>query len=66
MIELFEERVNFVKERDKILKQSKNFQFYMNSLELYKFEKVFDLIWVDGAHGYPYVAIDIIQLKTFK
>ena len=58
----FEERVNFCKERDKILKQSKNIQFVkMNSLELYKFEKVFDLIWVDGAHGYPYVPIDIIN-----
>ena len=58
----YEERENFKKERDKILKNSKNIQFVkMNSLELYKFEKVFDLIWVDGAHGYPYVAIDIIN-----
>ena len=38
----------------------------MNSLELYKFEKVFDLIWVDGAHGYPYGNRHYKQLKTFK
>ena len=58
----FEDRREFCIERDKILKSSKNIQFVkMNSLELYKFNQVFDLIWVDGAHGYPHVAIDIIN-----
>jgi hypothetical protein len=33
----------------------------MNSLELSKCKETFDLIWVDGAHGYPVIAMDLIN-----
>jgi len=33
----------------------------INSLGLSLFEEAFDLIWIDGAHGYPVVAMDIIN-----
>ena len=33
----------------------------MNSLELINHERTYDLIWIDGAHGYPMVCIDIIN-----
>ena len=33
----------------------------VNSLELSKWEERFDLIWIDGAHGYPVVAMDVIN-----
>ena len=46
--------------RDKILKSSTNINFFeKNSLELINEKKNFDLIWIDGAHGYPIVPIDI-------
>lgn len=55
-----EKRDKFCKERDKILSCSKNIFFKkMNSLELCNSKETYDLIWVDGAHGYPYVSIDI-------
>ena len=55
-------REEFCKERDKILSLSKNINFQkMNSLKLYDSTKTFDLIWVDGAHGYPAATIDIIN-----
>ena len=57
-----EKRQEFCKERDKILSLSKNINFQkMNSLKLYNSKKTFDLIWVDGAHGYPVASIDIIN-----
>lgn len=53
-------REKFCMERDKTLNISRNIQFKkMNSLELCNSDKSYDLIWVDGAHGYPYVTIDI-------
>ena len=33
----------------------------MNSLKLCISNKKYDLIWIDGAHGYPGVCIDIIN-----
>ena len=33
----------------------------MNSIKLYNSDKKFDLIWIDGAHGYPVVCMDIIN-----
>jgi predicted O-methyltransferase YrrM len=33
----------------------------MNSLDLINYNQEFDLIWIDGAHGYPVVCIDIIN-----
>jgi predicted O-methyltransferase YrrM len=52
----------FCKSRDKIIKKSKNI-FYkkINSLNLIFFKEKFDLIWIDGAHGYPVVVSDIIN-----
>jgi predicted O-methyltransferase YrrM len=31
----------------------------MDSLNLFNSNEIFDLIWIDGAHGFPFVAIDI-------
>jgi predicted O-methyltransferase YrrM len=34
----------------------------MNSIALVNFENnEYDLVWIDGAHGYPVVALDIIN-----
>ena len=53
-------------ERDKTLNISRNIQFKkMNSLELCNSDKSYDLIWVDGAHGYPNVTIDISNSIRF-
>ena len=35
--------------------------FHLNSLKLLNHKKKYDLIWIDGAHGYPTVSIDIIN-----
>ncbi len=52
---------NFINERDKILNQ-KNISFLeKNSIQLINEKRKFDVIWVDGAHNYPTVAIDIIN-----
>ena len=55
----------FIKNRNKLISQQKNINFIqMNSLELSisnnknNINKQ-DLIWVDGAHGYPIVSVDI-------
>ena len=51
---------NFIKERNSILDKCENVQFYeKNSLYLINENKKFDLIWIDGAHGYPVLPIDI-------
>tara|TARA_B100000035_G_scaffold305552_1_gene306517 strand:+ start:259 stop:1041 length:783 start_codon:yes stop_codon:yes gene_type:complete len=53
---------HFIKKRNALINSCKNVQFLQkNSLELYKTDDKFDLIWVDGAHGYPVVAMDIIN-----
>ena len=36
----------------------------MNSVNLLNHKKSYDLIWIDGAHGYPVVCIDIINAIT--
>ena len=52
----------FCKERDELIKKSKNIFFKeMNSLKLIFSKEKFDLIWIDGAHGYPVVVSDIIN-----
>ena len=52
----------FVKNRNNIIKKSNNINFIeMNSIDLINYQKKYDLIWVDGAHGYPVVCIDIIN-----
>lgn len=53
---------DFVKYRDKNLQESKQIRFLeTNSINLTNSEEKFDLIWIDGAHGYPVVAMDIIN-----
>lgn len=48
--------------RDKILKENNNINFIQkNSVKLTEESKKYDLIWIDGAHGYPVVTIDIIN-----
>ncbi len=52
----------FIKKRDEILSKGKNIEFLKtNSINLIKLKKKFDIIWIDGAHGYPTVCIDIIN-----
>jgi predicted O-methyltransferase YrrM len=53
----------FNNNRDKLISQFENISFKsLNSINLVNWtEKNFDLIWIDGAHGYPVVAIDIIN-----
>lgn len=53
----------FLEFRNLNLKSKDNINFIeMNSISLTEINKeTFDLIWVDGAHGYPTVAADIIN-----
>ena len=52
----------FVQDRNIILSKNKNINFIsINSLKLLNYKKKYDLIWIDGAHGYPVVCIDIIN-----
>ena len=53
---------HFIDQRDKIIKERKNIFFKeQNSLSLINTNEKYDLIWVDGSHGYPTVCIDIIN-----
>tara|TARA_B110001450_G_C17597948_1_gene471657 strand:- start:152 stop:1012 length:861 start_codon:yes stop_codon:yes gene_type:complete len=56
-----ERRTQFINDRNKVLNSCENVRFLQkNSLHLlHKKDEKFDLIWVDGAHGYPVVAMDI-------
>ena len=62
-----DKRSIFINKRNSLLSSCKNVNFVQrNSLEL-QFnakKKKFDLIWVDGAHGYPVVAMDIMNSLT--
>ena len=52
----------FIQDRNIILSKNKNINFSpINSLKLLNYKKKYDLIWIDGAHGYPGVCIDIIN-----
>ncbi len=52
----------FILDRNKLIELSKNVNFIgKNSLYLTFETDLYDLIWVDGAHGYPVVTIDIIN-----
>jgi predicted O-methyltransferase YrrM len=52
----------FIKYRNNILKKSKSIKFLeKNSINLINANKKYDLIWIDGAHGYPVVCADIIN-----
>jgi hypothetical protein len=53
---------NFIKARNLIFLYNNRISFQeKNSITLYNSNKKFDLIWIDGAHGYPVVCIDIIN-----
>jgi len=52
----------FIQDRDNILSKNEDIKFFtLNSLKLLNHKKKYDLIWIDGAHGYPIVCIDIIN-----
>lgn len=54
--------LKFIQDRNKILQQSSNISLIeINSIELALTEKKYDLIWIDGDHGYPTIAMDIIN-----
>ena len=56
------ETKTFVTNRDKHLADAANVEFKeMNSIALVNEDENFDLIWIDGAHGYPTIAMDIIN-----
>ena len=53
---------DFIENRNKNLGANKQIRFLeTNSIALTNIEEKFDLIWIDGAHGYPVVAIDIVN-----
>ena len=52
----------FVSDRQNTLSKNQKINFFeINSLQLINHKKKYDLIWIDGAHGYPEVCIDIIN-----
>ena len=52
----------FITDRNKIISKGNNIKFKpINSIQLTNYKEKFDLIWIDGAHGYPVVCIDIIN-----
>ena len=52
----------FIQDRNILLSKNKNINFFpLNSLKLLNHKKKYDLIWIDGSHGYPVVCIDIIN-----
>jgi len=56
------QRQKFIENRNKLLSCYENIEFkQMNSLALTFVNKKYDLIWVDGAHGYPVATCDIVN-----
>ena len=54
--------LDFVNKRNQLIATCDNIKFIeMNSLNLSEFTEKFDLIWVDGDHSYPVVAMDLIN-----
>jgi predicted O-methyltransferase YrrM len=52
----------FIKSRNEVLSKNNKIKFIeINSINLVTSSKKYDLIWIDGAHGYPVVCIDIIN-----
>ena len=54
---------DFIAKRNALLKNGENIKFVqMNSMNLINVEdSKYDLIWIDGAHGYPVVTSDIVN-----
>ena len=62
-----EKRALFINQRNALLASCKNVDFIQKNSLLLPFnskKNKFDLIWVDGAHGYPVVAMDIMNSLT--
>ena len=62
----FYERKNniskFIEVRNQNLLRSNKINFReINSINLINYKKKYDLIWIDGAHGYPVVCMDILN-----
>ena len=52
--------INYSKKREKLFNTCKNIKFIReNSIYLTFSNEKYDFIWIDGAHGYPVVSIDI-------
>ena len=52
----------FINYRNNNLKKNNKIQFIeKSSINLINFKKKYDLIWIDGGHGYPIVCADIIN-----
>ena len=52
----------FIELRNSYLSKNKNIYFKeINSVNLINYKKKYDLIWIDGAHGYPVVCMDIVN-----
>ncbi len=52
--------INYSEKREKLLNSCKNIEFIReNSIYLTFSNERYDFIWIDGAHGYPVVSIDI-------
>lgn len=55
-------RTKFINERNKLIQKFKNITFFKkNSITLMLIKKKYDLIWIDGAHGYPVFTIDFVN-----
>ncbi len=58
-------RKSFIEKRNALLNSAKNINFLqLNSLNIMKTEiaeREYDLIWIDGAHGYPFACADIVN-----
>jgi predicted O-methyltransferase YrrM len=54
--------LEFINKRSQLITSCDNIKFLeINSLKLSEFTQNFDLIWVDGDHSYPVVAMDLIN-----
>ena len=52
----------FIEKKNNNLSRNKKNKFKeINSIKLINYKKKYDLIWIDGAHGYPVVCMDILN-----
>ena len=53
---------NFLESRNDHLSRDNRINFKeINSIHLINYKKKYDLIWIDGAHGYPMISMDILN-----
>ena len=56
----------FINDRNNLLRKSENITFKeLNSVKLTFYDRKFDLIWIDGAHGYPVCLLTLLTLWNF-